>query len=542
MPQPQIFISSTYVDLKDVRESLSSFIDQYGFEPILFEKGGIPFNYNTENEKDCYDAVKKSDLFILIIGKRYGKISSEEKKYKHSRMAKYNSITKKEYQTAMESNLPMHIFIDDKVNTEYNKWKKNKKKRNFIKLKYVDNENLFFLINDIYNSNSRTQVRKFSNISDITNWLKQQWAGHFQNFLRSQKEKIILEHKPLVKVNFYKLFYYRHRFEADIEKFIKKIDISINKYISYEKPNRKRKNCESKFPFADEIDIENIAKELGLHKKDLMLGKEDDFSYQYYEYYRLYKKDRNNKRPIGINNTLITKAIVFDFDGTLTHRNNTDNLSIWEKLWIESGYTVNDCSKLHSQYSKNEISHQSWCDKTCEAFRQGKLYKHKVDALSSQISLLPDTINVIKYLKSKGLTIHLLSGSIDVVIDNVFRDNVGLFSSIRSNGMRFDTEGLICEIVGTKYDFKEKSSYLKEIIKQYNLEPFEILYVGNSMNDRFAYLSGARTLCINPNFTNPNDTTIWTYCIKKVDILESIFSIIFQDKSDYADYSSINTI
>jgi len=543
MPQPQIFISSTYVDLKEVRESLKTFIDQYGFTPILFEKGGISFDSSKENEKNSCEAVKKSDLYILIIGGRYGDISIEEKKYKRSKMAKYNSITRNEYKTAIESNLPMHIFIDSNVHTEYNIWKTNKGKKNRIKLAYVDNENLFDLIDDIYNPKTQIQqyVKTFANANDITDWLKLQWASHFQNFLEIQREKIALERKPLVQVNFYKLFYYRHRFEPDIAKFASKVNIHIDKYISYEKANKKRNKGEGKFPFANETDLECIAMELELNKKDLMLGKEDDFSYQYYDYYRMYKRDLNNARINDINEIPITKAVVFDFDGTLTYRNSTDNLSIWEKLWIESGYTVNDCSELHSRYSKNEFSHQIWCKKTFEAFKLGKLHKSQVDALSYQISLLSDTVDVIKYLKSKGLTIHLLSGSIDVVINNVFKDNVSLFSTIKSNYMRFDSEGFISEIIGTKYDFEGKSKYLQELITQYDLNPFEILFVGNSMNDRFAYLSGARTLCINPNFTNPNDTSVWTHCIKKVDLLESIFGIIFQNENDYADYSFQNT-
>src|SRR5438093_238752 len=41
MAKPRIFISSTYYDLKHIRDSLAVFVDRLGFEPILSEKGNI---------------------------------------------------------------------------------------------------------------------------------------------------------------------------------------------------------------------------------------------------------------------------------------------------------------------------------------------------------------------------------------------------------------------------------------------------------------------------------------------------------------------
>jgi hypothetical protein len=34
---PRVFVSSTYYDLKHVRERIEKFIDNYGFEPVLFD-------------------------------------------------------------------------------------------------------------------------------------------------------------------------------------------------------------------------------------------------------------------------------------------------------------------------------------------------------------------------------------------------------------------------------------------------------------------------------------------------------------------------
>ena len=47
MAKPRVFVSSTYYDLKYVRERLERLISSYCFEPILFESDDVFFNPNT---------------------------------------------------------------------------------------------------------------------------------------------------------------------------------------------------------------------------------------------------------------------------------------------------------------------------------------------------------------------------------------------------------------------------------------------------------------------------------------------------------------
>ena len=41
--KPRIFISSTFYDLKYVREDISNFVKAHDFEPIMFEDGDIGY-------------------------------------------------------------------------------------------------------------------------------------------------------------------------------------------------------------------------------------------------------------------------------------------------------------------------------------------------------------------------------------------------------------------------------------------------------------------------------------------------------------------
>ena len=46
MTKPRVFVSSTYYDLKYVRNNLEQFISRMGYDPVLFERGGIAFEHD----------------------------------------------------------------------------------------------------------------------------------------------------------------------------------------------------------------------------------------------------------------------------------------------------------------------------------------------------------------------------------------------------------------------------------------------------------------------------------------------------------------
>ena len=72
MARPRVFVSSTYYDLKHVRHSLDVFIENVGYDSILWEKGNIAYAFDKPLDESCYEEVKNVDIFVLIIGGRYG--------------------------------------------------------------------------------------------------------------------------------------------------------------------------------------------------------------------------------------------------------------------------------------------------------------------------------------------------------------------------------------------------------------------------------------------------------------------------------------
>ena len=196
---PRIFVSSTYYDLKHVRERLEKFIDNYGFEPILFESDNVTYQHGKEIDHSAYYEVGLCHLMILIVGGRYGasstpdKVIEERKKYDDD----YISITRKEFETAIFKNIPVLIFIDKNVYGEYQTYKKNQDlidELNLAKLRTkdvqkftfanVDHVNVFKFI-DVLRSNP---IKTFERVEEIENYIKAQLSGMFYLYLESLKK------------------------------------------------------------------------------------------------------------------------------------------------------------------------------------------------------------------------------------------------------------------------------------------------------------------------------------------------------------------
>lgn len=99
----QIFISSTYEDLKDERDAVLKAILKMKHFPIGMEM----FNAGNDQQwKIIQDTIDASDYYILILGQRYGSILDSGKE-------KGISYTEREYRYAVSKDIPVIAFILD---------------------------------------------------------------------------------------------------------------------------------------------------------------------------------------------------------------------------------------------------------------------------------------------------------------------------------------------------------------------------------------------------------------------------------------------
>lgn len=184
MAKPRIFVSSTYYDLKHIRDRLEAFIESFGYEPVLFESGDVPFRHDAPLDESCYAEVQLCHILILLIGGRYGSPTSADRKLTdlNARLEFYNSVTRKEYETAREREIPIFVFVEKNVLAEYETYRHNKERAD-IAYAHVDSVNIFLLLDDILSRQRNNFMRGFERFDDISHWLREQWAGLFADLI-----------------------------------------------------------------------------------------------------------------------------------------------------------------------------------------------------------------------------------------------------------------------------------------------------------------------------------------------------------------------
>lgn len=172
--KPVVFVSSTCYDLKQVREDLKDYFeDNYGFQTMLSEFDSFPINPCKGTFENCIENVDKAaDIFVLIIGTRYGYITQSGK-----------SITNLEYLHAKEKGIPIYVFVDKQLYDNMIIWRSNKD-ANFTGV--VDNPKIFEFVSGIYDE-SKQWIYTYDSVRDIKMALKQQLSLIFCDGLTLQK-------------------------------------------------------------------------------------------------------------------------------------------------------------------------------------------------------------------------------------------------------------------------------------------------------------------------------------------------------------------
>jgi hypothetical protein len=169
MPAPIVFISSTYYDLRHVREIIRDFIISLGYEPVLSEYSDVLYRPGDSVQNSCLEEIKHCDMFVLIIGQRYGSLFPNDTL----------SITHREYIEASSNNIPIFAFVDRDVYTDFKIWQEN---QHIDSIKYItvhENE-IFQFIDDIMSKAVDNALIQYGSVSDILNHLRKQWAAMFK--------------------------------------------------------------------------------------------------------------------------------------------------------------------------------------------------------------------------------------------------------------------------------------------------------------------------------------------------------------------------
>lgn len=315
------------------------------------------------------------------------------------------------------------------------------------------------------------------------------------NYRRTKKNYD--ENFNFLLINGYKMFYARNKYCYSLKALSKKINLTESEL----------RDLES-FRIVDGKPIFKRLKQKKALKLQAALHCGNElFESTYTEHEQFFF---GNKDRVGLCPPERAKAVIFDFDGTLTIKER--HVSTWQKIWEHLGYDLTICEDLHSRFSNGDISHEEWCEITTDYFVRKHLCKKDMLEIAQTISLLPGTIEVLQELDKYGIPVYICSGSIDIIIESVLGDLARYVKRIASNKFAYDASGKrLIAILGTKYDFKGKSDFIISVAEELKISTSDVVFVGNSNNDELAVHSGAKTVVINPKLTCGYNREIWHY-------------------------------
>ena len=94
LARPQIFLSSTIRDMRDLRDALKFWLEEMGYDVQLSEHNDFERRPDDGTFDACFQSIRKSDYYLLLIGERKGQTFESEGDV---------SVTQQEYRVAYSS-------------------------------------------------------------------------------------------------------------------------------------------------------------------------------------------------------------------------------------------------------------------------------------------------------------------------------------------------------------------------------------------------------------------------------------------------------
>ena len=173
---PVVFVSSSVMDLRHIRDRVRSTLRELCMIPVMSDYGEVPYMGQTSAEEFCYQTLSDCQIMVLIIGKRYGSSS----KANHD-----TSVTETEFKTAKGKINYLLTFIDREVYESKKIYDANRGKD--IDFPGMDNPaKTFAFIQEVIEAKCNNGIIPFSNADEVDEQLRKQLAALFGRLLKNK--------------------------------------------------------------------------------------------------------------------------------------------------------------------------------------------------------------------------------------------------------------------------------------------------------------------------------------------------------------------
>ena len=113
-----VFLSSTCLDLVDLRSGLKESLEEMGYRVWASELPGFPVDSGLHAQDNCLRNVERADQYVLIVNDRYGSAyqgTDYDKNPLKEDPPRSISVTWYEYLLALRSGKPMRILVRERI-------------------------------------------------------------------------------------------------------------------------------------------------------------------------------------------------------------------------------------------------------------------------------------------------------------------------------------------------------------------------------------------------------------------------------------------
>ena len=171
------------------------------------------------------------------------------------------------------------------------------------------------------------------------------------------------------------------------------------------------------------------------------------------------------------------KAITFDIDTTLTYGTS------WLTITRDLGASVNTHDFIYKEFKENRLSYKQAKEQLLDLWKAtGNDNKEFFTEIFEKILFKKGALEIINYVKSKGIIVCLITGSVDLYA-KVISERLGVDNYFANTELIWDKNG---RLVDFHYDRNQSAKKLEQFLhfcSNKKIDPFDCFIVGDDEND-----------------------------------------------------------
>jgi phosphoserine phosphatase len=171
------------------------------------------------------------------------------------------------------------------------------------------------------------------------------------------------------------------------------------------------------------------------------------------------------------------RVVCFDVDGTLVD----ETIFIWSTLHERFRTDPQARARAREDYFAGRLSYRGWFEHDIQLLRRAGADRDAITAVIRSMRLMPGARETVTTLCRWGYRLAVISGSIDLVLEELFPDHP--FHHVLINSFTFDAAGRLIGGEHTPFDLERKADGLREVAAREGVSPSQCAFVGDHFND-----------------------------------------------------------